>query len=370
MPDEADGVYIDDLGTVGTTDAPHHGSVLSIGDLLATIARNRGTAAPQPSGADTRTAPVPGGTLYENVDHPTLKAMVTEEVDPDQVGALASAWQSTGARLTQFQDDVAGAINTSRGEWQGDAGDAARQFIADVGSWIGDAGRGAELASSQTAKQSEALAAARNAMPEPVPFDVDAANAELRRITDPVQLITRYAEHMQAYAAQQDAQRRAAQVVTSYDAALADTATMPAFAPPPAMAGDAAAAPPAMMQATRQPTNLPPLPRTAHESPVAQGGPVGGTSAQSASSSAGPAGPIGRLPESTAPQGVSDDSGQQQTAVPMTGGFAAVNGIDTGSRGGAPVLPAVPGGMAAANAEYLVDGDADRPAGTPPVIGG
>ncbi|TCO65067.1 WXG100 family type VII secretion target [Actinocrispum wychmicini] len=247
MPNEADGVYQPD----------HARSTPTVGEMIATIAAHAGSGPPSAvSGADLRVAPVPAGALYENVDHPTLKAMVTDGVDPDQVGALAEAWRTAGAKLTQFQTDVAGAVDASRGEWQGEAGDLARQFIAGVGRWVGDAGRGAQLAGTQAAKHSEALATARNAMPEPVPFDVDAANAELRSITDPVLWITRYAEHMKAYAEQQAAQRQAAEVVTNYDTALADSSTMPAFAPPPAM--------------SHQSAPVPPMPRVSHEIPMVQ----------------------------------------------------------------------------------------------------
>jgi PPE family len=347
MPDEADGVYIDDLGTVGRARTGPTPSTLGISDMIAAIAAQSAGIPCQAPGADQRVAPMPEGVLYENVDHPTLKAMVTEGVDPDQVGSMAAAWQTAGAKLTQFQDDVASAINTSRGEWQGVAGDMARQFIAGVGLWIGEAGRGAQLAGNQAAKHSEALAAARNAMPEPVPFDVNAANAELRSITDPVQLITRYAAHMEAYAAQQAAQRRAAEVVTAYDTALSESATMPAFAPPPAMAGAAPSMPGA------------PMPRVSHDPPVSSGGSTTPQSASSGSSSI----PVQKS-ESTAPQGIADDSSPQATAVPMTGGFA-VTGIDSGVRGIAPVAPAVLGGLAAAN--HVADGDDEH---TPPVIGG
>nr|WP_042183646.1 PPE domain-containing protein [Kibdelosporangium sp. MJ126-NF4]CEL15685.1 hypothetical protein [Kibdelosporangium sp. MJ126-NF4]CTQ93610.1 hypothetical protein [Kibdelosporangium sp. MJ126-NF4] len=333
MPDESDGVYIDDLGTVGTTGQPD----LGVPGLLARIAA-RGSVTPQSASTcadgDTRQAPVPEGVLYDNIDHPTLKAMVTENVDPDQVGVMATCWQQAGAKLSQFHDDMATAISSSRDGWQGAAGDAARQFMSDVGQWIGGAGRGAELAGTQAAKQSEALAAARNAMPEPVAFDVDAANAELRSLTDPVQWISRYAEHMQAYNAQQAAQQRAAEVVSTYDAALADSATMPAFAPPPSMAGTAA-----------------PMPRT----------PQDGTSPQSASAAiSAPATP----PESA----VRDDSGPQAAAaVPLAGGFAVAPLAAAGPK---PVDHAVPGALAAQN--YMLDGD--RAFGTrptmPPVIGG
>lgn len=334
MPDEPDGVYIDDLGTVATTGAATGRSALGVADLLARVAAH-GRAEPRPSSpdADTRAAPVPEGVLYGNVDHPTLKAMVTENVDPDQVGALATCWQDAGARLSQFQDDVVGAVNSSRAEWQGVAGEAARQFMIDVGQWIGGAGRGAQLAGTQAARQSEALAAARNAMPEPVAFDVDAANAELRQITDPLQWLTRYAEHMRAYNAQLAAQQRAAEVVATYDAALADSATMPAFAPPPEMAGSTA-----------------PLPRT----------PQDGTVPMSAPRSGAPATPPEDLPRD-------DAAAPAAAAVPVAGGFAVAPMALAAPRS---VEHTGPGAPAAEN--YMLDGD--RVFGTrptmPPVIGG
>jgi hypothetical protein len=330
MPNQADGVY--------NPDRPSARSAPSVSEMIATIASRAGGSVAPVAGAGERVAPIPAGTLYENVDHPTLKAMVTNGVDPDQVGTLAEAWHATGARLSQFQEEVAGAINTSRSEWQGTGGDLARQFIAGVGQWIGTAGRGAQLAGTQAAKHSEALATARNAMPEPVPFDVDAANAELRSITDPVLWISRYAHHMKAYAAQQAAQRLAAEVVTNYDTALAGSATMPAFAPPPAMPGSTA-----------------PMPRVSHESPVAQGG---STSPQSASSSAS----VLPIQSSETPSQSADDNSQQQQPMAVAGGFAT-GGLDNGARTVMPIMPAVPGGLAASVAQ----GDTDD---TPPVIGG
>jgi hypothetical protein len=343
MPDETEGVYLDDLGTVGNSGSAE----LGVSGLLGRIAAHARAAQQQAAGADTREAPMPAGVLYENVDHPTLKAMVTEDVDPDQVGSIASTWQQAGSRLTQFQDDVTGAINTSRSEWQGAAGEAARQFMADVGRWIGDAGRGAQLAGNQATKQSEALAAARNAMPEPVAFDVDAANAELRQITDPVRLISRYAEHMKAYAAQQSAQRRAAEVVTAYDNALADSGTMPAFAPPPAMAGSGNVR-----------TNMPPMPRSSGD------GHAGSTAPQSASTAPMS---VKTSSENGAPAPASTEATPQAAAaMPFAGGFAAAPLVgDTGSR---TVEPATPGAMAAA--DYMVEGDFGTQRTAPPVIGG
>ncbi|MEV4311840.1 hypothetical protein [Actinocrispum sp. NPDC049592] len=317
-----------------------------ISDMISRIAARGGTSAPAGvPGADTRVAPVPSGALYENLDHPTLKAMVTSDVDPEQVGTLAEAWREAGTRLAQFQDDVAGAVNASRGEWQGAAGELARGFIAGLGVWIGQAGRGAQLAGTQAAKHSEALATARNAMPEPVPFDVDAANAELRSITDPVLLLSRYAAHMEAYAAQQAAQRRAAEVVSNYDNALAEAALMPAFAPPPTMTGDAP---------TR--SALPPLPRVSHDSPVSQGGSTSPQSAAPSSSSTS-------IPDRSPDHKPVDTPPQSTAAMPMAGGFAVGAGMDSGARN--VDLSTPPGGATAAH--YATDPGDDS---IPPVIGG
>ncbi|PWW50854.1 hypothetical protein [Actinokineospora spheciospongiae] len=188
-------------------------------------------------GLQTRPGPALSCTNYLSTEHPTLQTMVTEGVDPDQVGEMGEMYVEAGNQMSGFQGDVASAINNSQTDWQGTAGDSARQFMADIGNWVGKAGQSAQLAGTQTGIQASALAEAKNSMPEPVPFDLKAANQDLATTTDPIELATKATQYMNDYRASQAAHEEAARVVGTYDGALGSSATMPAFATPPTMSG-------------------------------------------------------------------------------------------------------------------------------------
>ncbi|WP_157440386.1 hypothetical protein [Actinokineospora inagensis] len=191
------------------------------------------------AGLDTRQPPGLASTNYQSFAHSKLKPMVTEDVDPDQVGQIGQQYLDAGNAMTQFQSEVATAINDSQAEWRGAAGDSARRFMADVGNWVGTAGQSAQLAGTQAGIQSAALADAKNSMPDEVPFDAKAATKDLMSTTDPVDLVRKSAMYMNDYRESQAAHAEAARVVSGYDGHLSGASTMPAFAAPPAM-GDAA----------------------------------------------------------------------------------------------------------------------------------
>jgi hypothetical protein len=189
-------------------------------------------------GVDTREGPIMQCYNYMSTPHPQLKAMVTEDVDPDGVGAAGDQWIDAGNAMIRFQDGVAAAINNSEADWQGSAGNAARTFMAQVGGWVGDAGTSAQLAGTNTNLQAVALAEAKRTMPEPVDFDLDAANRDLQSTTNPLVFVSKLSSYQQQYDDQQAAHERAAGVVSMYDNSLASASTMPAFAAPPQMGGD------------------------------------------------------------------------------------------------------------------------------------
>ncbi|WP_156754496.1 WXG100 family type VII secretion target [Actinokineospora pegani] len=190
------------------------------------------------AGVETRSAPVLASSNYEHFHHDNLQSMVTQDVDPAQVDQIGQAYTVAGNELVGFQDSVASAINNSQADWQGQAGDSARRFMADVGTWVGKAGVSAQLAGTQTSNQSIALATAKHSMPEPVPFDMNAANRDLQTTTDPFEYVNKATQYMADYHRSQAAHQEAARVVGSYDGALSSSATMPAFAQPPQMSGD------------------------------------------------------------------------------------------------------------------------------------
>ncbi|WP_158075720.1 PPE domain-containing protein [Actinokineospora bangkokensis] len=189
------------------------------------------------AGVDTRQGPGLACTNYMSYDHKALKPMVTEDVDPDQVGEMGQMYVEAGNQMVAFQSDVASAINSSQADWQGKAGDQARQFMADVANWVGKAGQSAQLAGTQAGIQSSALAEAKNSMPDPVEFDLGAANRDLQTTTDPFQLVTKAAMYQEQYQRSQAAHEEAARVVGTYDGALGSSSTMPAFSTPPQMSG-------------------------------------------------------------------------------------------------------------------------------------
>ncbi|MGX7823988.1 hypothetical protein ACTG9Q_02730 [Actinokineospora sp. 24-640] len=187
-------------------------------------------------GVNMRQPPAMMCTNYMSYDHSALKPMVTQDVSPEEVGAMSDAYTSTGNAMVKFQTDVASAINSSQTEWEGPAGDSARQFMANVGNWVGQAGQSSQYAGTQLALHSTALTEAKNTMPDEKPFNYDAAMQDLATTTNPMVFATKAAGYMNDYRESQAAHEEAARVVGTYDSQLGSASTMPAFATPPSMA--------------------------------------------------------------------------------------------------------------------------------------
>jgi hypothetical protein len=188
-------------------------------------------------GLELRQGPIMQCSNYMATAHRQLKTMVTEDVDPATVRDNGEWWVNAGNAMVTFQRSVDQAIRSSTTEWQGDAGDAARTFMTDIGNWIGTAGQGAQLAGVQTDLQGSALEEAKRNMPEPVDFNLDAANQDLQSTSNPLELMSKLNTYQSQYNAQQAAHEEAAGIVGSYDSSLATASTMPAFGPPPQMGG-------------------------------------------------------------------------------------------------------------------------------------
>ncbi|MFC0112771.1 PPE domain-containing protein [Kibdelosporangium aridum] len=218
-------------------------------------------------GVETRPAPMLQCSNYQQYEHEALEDMVKKGVNPGAVGTVGAMWLDAGNRMVQFQTDVVKAISNSEADWRGQAAESARKFMTDVGNWVGKAGQSAQLAGTQTQQYSAALETAKNSMPPPVDFNVDAANADLRNTTNPFAYAVKFGTYMHKYNQQQEAKQQAVQVVGTYDSALGGASTMPAFAPPPTMAGGGNPPQP-------PPPEPPPPPRP--PGPGEPGGPGGG----------------------------------------------------------------------------------------------
>ncbi|MGQ0837978.1 hypothetical protein [Actinokineospora sp.] len=215
-------------------------------------------------GGEVRDAPTIPGMNYLAVPHDELKRNVMEQADPGEVGRVGDAWVGVGDWMIGFQQQFSSAISNSESQWRGMDGDAARKFMADVGTYVGTAGSSAQLAGRQAQLHSDALATART-MPEPVPFDMNAALADLRSTSDPFAFAEKANEHYATFTRSQEAHGQAALVASGYDQSMSGASTMPAFAAPPAMGGGGT--PP---QPPPPPSQPPPV-----VPPVPPGGPIG-----------------------------------------------------------------------------------------------
>jgi hypothetical protein len=188
-------------------------------------------------GVTTRSAPGMPNSHYMAYDHSKLEQMVKEKAKPEISQVASDTWIALGNGMVEHQNVIVNAIGTSESEWRGTSGDKARQFMADVANYIGKAGQSAQLAGKQESLHSQALSNASSSMPEPIPFNVDKANADLKSTTDPFSYIAKYTSYMVTYQRSQAAHQEAADVVTAYDTSLSGASTMPAFDKPPQMAG-------------------------------------------------------------------------------------------------------------------------------------
>lgn len=281
-------------------------------------------AAELAQGLATREGPIMMCSNYMATPHPQLKTMVTEDVNPDAVGESGDLWISAGNAMTRFQSGVASAINNSQADWQGSAGDSARTFMAQVGNWVGDAGQSAQLAGTQTNLQASALAQAKRNMPNPVDFDVNAANADLQSETNVFELVRKLNDYQEQYDAQQAAHQRAAGVVSTYDSSLSGASTMPVFGKPPTLSSSSTGT--TTLNGERVGTTGTTTPGTTN---------VGTFTPTSTNGTNGPGGPVD-------PGDPGGPSGPGGTDVPSgPGGRPGVPG--PGGPGG-PNIPGVPGG--------------------------
>jgi hypothetical protein len=176
-------------------------------------------------------------TLWVNASHEQMVEVINSNADSSVVAVSSEEWVRLGNDLSEHQRAFGGAINDSLGNWQGEAGDAARTHLAAVARWLGSTAEGSVLTGRQQEIHSQALSETQKAMANnpPVPFSAPEANARLAGITDPVQFATQLSAEMDTYHRQQVARDHAAQLMLRFDDTIAGAVTTPRFTPPPSL---------------------------------------------------------------------------------------------------------------------------------------
>lgn len=175
---------------------------------------------------------------YQGYSHEALKKMVETRNDPGQVGTIGSSWTKLGNAFVELSDALHKSVTTSASEWQGTGADGARDFTGSLSKWFNTVAQGAQLAGNRLTAQAQLAADIRNGLPAPVAFSMTDAMQQANAQTDPVAHQQAMSQMRENAAAQEAARKQAAEMVAKYDKALIDyAATMPAFSPPPTMAG-------------------------------------------------------------------------------------------------------------------------------------
>ncbi|MFC0114444.1 PPE domain-containing protein [Kibdelosporangium aridum] len=189
-------------------------------------------------GAEYRSLGAPPNPDYLGYSHEELKKMVDGRNDPGQVGTIGSSWTKLGNAFVELSDALHKSVTKSASEWQGASADAARDFTGSLSTWFNSVAQGAQLAGNRLTAQAQLAADIRNSVPPPVRFSMTDALQQANAQTDPVAQQQAMSQMRENAAAQEAAHRQAAEMVEKYDKALIDyAATMPAFTPPPTMAG-------------------------------------------------------------------------------------------------------------------------------------
>jgi hypothetical protein len=177
------------------------------------------------------------GNNYMSWDHPALKAMITDNMDPNTADQQGRAWTKIGNTLANLQSGLQKATDASQDAWQGVAADSARNYFAGVATWSGNAAQAAQLTGNSMAQQQEAASTAKSAMPEPVNYNTSDALKDFFS-APPWQWASKADEIQQKFDEKQQAHEQAAQVMTTMAQSFQQSgSTMPAFAAPPTMDG-------------------------------------------------------------------------------------------------------------------------------------
>jgi hypothetical protein len=224
-----------------------------LGDVVTPLARDKeiqkryeqqiaGSRQNLDEGLEMRDNGAAPSTVWDNATHEQMLSAINENADSAAVAVTSEEWVRLGNELTDHQQNLADAISDSLSDWQGAGGDAAREHLASVGKWLGTTAKGATLTGRQQEIHSQALNETQKQMAAnpPVQFDVQAANAHLQTITDPVVYAQQAQIDQDALRQQEAARQQAARVMAQYDETVGAAATTPAFSAPPKLAGPSA----------------------------------------------------------------------------------------------------------------------------------
>lgn len=172
------------------------------------------------------------------VDHRWQGYSHKELYDRIHAGPGASAsfasmerWAGVSAALSEINDDLHQGITLSGAKWSGQAADMAQAGLNPIAAWADSARTGSDVMRYSAELQANHISKARADMPAPVVVSAEQPGALVTGITH---LFGGQTDHEKQEAAQDAAERRAREVMSTYaSSTTANTSTLGQFSQPP-----------------------------------------------------------------------------------------------------------------------------------------
>ncbi|HEV3362513.1 MAG TPA: PPE domain-containing protein [Pseudonocardiaceae bacterium] len=173
---------------------------------------------------------------WQGYSHQELYDQLNSGPGADAATPVVDTWAGLSQALDELQHDIGAGVTASGANWEGAAGDAARDALGPIGGWAQQASTAADMMRISTELQGSLLAKARADMPAPVPVTAEQPNAAVSLLQH---LIGEQTDHEIQEAAANAAEQKAFQVMAQYESATFDnTATLGDFGQPPELSVD------------------------------------------------------------------------------------------------------------------------------------
>ncbi|MBE9376404.1 PPE domain-containing protein, partial [Saccharopolyspora sp. HNM0983] len=177
-----------------------------------------------------------GEHRWEGYRHPELFDLINDGPGPD--GSLTSVrrWEELTRALGEIDSGLAGAVAAAAAGWRGAAADSAQEGLRPLGAWAEQARQAAADMRERAEQQAEFIGKARRDMPPPVPVTSEEPGAAMTLLTH---LFGGQTDHEVQEAERDAAERRAFEVMRTYESATrTNTTSLASFVPPPQVVVD------------------------------------------------------------------------------------------------------------------------------------
>ncbi|MEV6243514.1 PPE domain-containing protein [Lentzea sp. NPDC051838] len=168
---------------------------------------------------------------WQGYSHKELYDRINAGPGPSASFASMERWQGVSSALTEINDDLHKGITLSGARWTGKASEMAAAGLNPIAAWADSARTGADVMRYSAELQAGHISKARADMPKPVNVTSEQPGALITGLTH---LFGGQTDHEKQEAAQDAAERRAREVMTTYaSSTTSNTSTLGQFSQPP-----------------------------------------------------------------------------------------------------------------------------------------